>query len=319
MINSRRRLAAAFAITLAASAVGIGAASAVDDTKEIRQSDFISGLSDTRSAGSYDFLEEGLIIQTKDASGQAKVAEYYAPRTAGALPASGSYTWHGTPGSPDSPLGQPGAQIVFDTDAVAGNPGSYNVLVGEQVYSDNAPGADLTDWWYTGGNAKATTNGITCPSTTGGSGTDCHGTLAEWKTAVPDAKLTALGFSMGSGVKGDGVLREQKFGADQYIFTNEATTAPAQGSVDPAGTTSVTQHGRMTRYDMSTAAIPAGSDQGTLPKFKVTVNNGKRDMQTPAAGTTGQYWYYCPPRYKCVIKVFTDGVENTDQRVTVNK
>ena len=33
------------------------------------------------------------------------------------------------------------------------------------------------------------------------------------------------GFSLGSGVKGDGVLRSQSYGGDEYIFTDEEATA----------------------------------------------------------------------------------------------
>ena len=44
---------------------------------------------------------------------------------------------------------------------------------------------------------------------------------------MPNAKVLAYGFSLGSGVKGDGVLRSQTFGGEEYIFTDEAETAPA--------------------------------------------------------------------------------------------
>ena len=43
------------------------------------------------------------------------------------------------------------------------------------------------------------------PSHTGGSGSANHGTLDQWRDAFPDAQVKAFGFSLGSGVKGDGV------------------------------------------------------------------------------------------------------------------
>ena len=78
---------------------------------------------------------------------------------------------------------------MFDKDQTTGNSNDDNILVGEQVYSTNPAGQPLTDWWYTGGTAKAATRGITCPSTTGGSGSDCHGTLAQWAAALTTAKV----------------------------------------------------------------------------------------------------------------------------------
>ena len=63
--------------------------------------------------------------------------------------------------------------VVMNSDCslsgrpTAARPFSFNVLVGEQVYSTNSPGQDLTDWWYTGGQTRATARGITCPSPEG--------------------------------------------------------------------------------------------------------------------------------------------------------
>ena len=61
--------------------------------------------------------------------------------------------------------------------------------------------------------------------TTGGSGSDCHGTLAQWAAALTTAKLTAGGFSIGSGVQGDGVVRAVNLGATSYVFTDAPKAA----------------------------------------------------------------------------------------------
>lgn len=204
-------------VALAGVALMQGSASADLTTADVRQADFLPALSDTRATGSYDFLEEGLRVRTQGATSTDKVAEYVA--LTGALPASGALDWTGT-------AAQPGAQVVFDTDSDRANAGSFNALVGEQVYSTGAPGTALTDWWYTGGSARAASRGITCPSTTGGSGSDCHGTLAQWAEALPAAEVYAGGFSLGSGVQGQGVLRSVSFGDTEYVFTDrEAPTA----------------------------------------------------------------------------------------------
>ena len=178
----QRSLCAALAIGVAGlvagglSAVPASAATVV----QVRPADLVTSLSDVRSAGHYDFLAEGIHVKTDDATSNAKVALYF-PVT-GAIPTTGSLEWYGT-------TDQPGAQIVFDKDQTTGNNNDNNILVGEQFYSTNPAGQPLTDWWYTGGTAKAVTRGITCPSTTGGSGSDCHGTLAQWAAALTTAKV----------------------------------------------------------------------------------------------------------------------------------
>ena len=112
--------------------------------KQVRQSDFIAALKDTRSAGHFEFLTEGLHVWTDDTSSQAKVAEYF-PVT-GALPSTSRWTgWSGS-----APLRQPGVQIVFDVDATTGNGNDFNMLVGEPVYGVDGSG-NVTDWWLTNG------------------------------------------------------------------------------------------------------------------------------------------------------------------------
>ena len=194
------------------SAVPASAATVV----QVRPADLVTSLSDVRSAGHYDFLAEGIHVKTDDATSNAKVALYF-PVT-GAIPTSGSLEWFGT-------TNQPGVNIVFDKDQTTGNSNDDNILVGEQIYSTNPAGQPLTDWWYTGGTAKAVPRGITCPSTTGGSGSDCHGTLAQWAAALTTAKVTAGGFSIGSGVQGDGVLRAVNLGQNSYVFTDAPKAA----------------------------------------------------------------------------------------------
>jgi hypothetical protein len=205
---------AAAGLAVAATALAVSPAQAATVT-QVRTNDLVTSLNDVRSAGHYNFLAEGVHVKTDDLSSQSKVALYF-PMT-GDLPTSGSMEWYGT-------VNQPGAQIVFDKDQTTGNNNDYNVLVGEQVYSTGAAGQPLTDWWYTGGTTKAATNGITCPSTTGGSGSDCHGTLAQWATALTTERVYAGGFSLGSGVQGDGVVRAVNIGETSYTFTSTAKT-----------------------------------------------------------------------------------------------
>ena len=61
------------------------------------------------------------------------------------------------------------------------------------------------------------------PSHTGGSGSDNHGTLDQWRTAFPDAVVQAFGFSLGSGVLGDWTINSIAFAGDTYTFAAAVT------------------------------------------------------------------------------------------------
>jgi hypothetical protein len=303
--HPKRTAAAVLALALATSVGFAVAAQGAPVDHDVRQSDFIPALSDTRATGHYDFLKEGVRLYTEGATSTDKAAEYFDIGTS--MPASGAYDWYGT-------TDQPGAQIVFDADQDTTNTNNYNVLVGEQVYSANAPGGELTDWWLTGpggdGQVRAAANGYTCPQTSGGSGSNCHGTLAEWKAAVPNAKVLAGGFSLGSGVQGDGVLRSLSFGEDRYVFTDLApVTEPTPDPVvNPAGTVVRSVYKRTILFQLKTAAIPEGSQAGTLPVFKVTSTDSTTTGQTPAPGTTGYYTNTCPLRTTCTYKAYKNNV-----------
>jgi hypothetical protein len=260
-------IAAAALVSLAPAAHAV-----TTHTVTVRPGGFdTQGLADTRSAGHVEFLKDGLHVWTDDASSEAKAAEYIDVPAQG-LPDSAKLTWYGT-----SP--QPGSQIVFDADgdtSTAAN--NFNVLVGEPIY-DNG-----NDYWYTGGLVKATSRGVTCPETTGGSGSDCHGTLAQWQQALPDANVYAVGFSLGSGIKGDGVIHDIQVGNTDYQFTS----APAVTKVPVTGTATANEvvRPRVTTLNLAFATDALGANQaaGKQLTFKVT-DNGElvfRDTMGPA-------------------------------------
>ena len=99
----------------------------------------------------------------------------------------------------------------------------------------------------------------------------------------------AYGFSLGSGVKGDGVLRAQTYGDNEYIFTDEENAAP----VTPEAHTQskpVTASGswnnanRVARFTMDSATIPANdTGRGTKVRWAIFVNG----TQATAARTAG--------------------------------
>jgi hypothetical protein len=55
---------------------------------------------------------------------------------------------------------------------------------------------------------------------------------------------------------------------------------------------------------MKTAPIPAGSQAGTLPYFRVTSTDSTQTLQTPAPGTTAYYTNTCPKKTTCTYKAY---------------
>jgi hypothetical protein len=162
--------------------------------------DFNPALSDTRDTGHYEVSGTGLHIWTEGTSGTDKVAEYVDTNTALASVGEPSLEVTNTGGG-----GVPGFQLVVDFDNDGKNDG---ILVGETVYGN--------DWWASSGSKQFVKD--RAPSHIGGSGSDNHGTLAEWRTAFPNAQVTAFGFSLGSGVKGDLVLNAINFAGNRHTF-----------------------------------------------------------------------------------------------------
>ena len=94
--------------------------------------------------------------------------------------------------------------------------GPDGILVGE-------PGAYGDDWWLSNGSKQFVKDDA--PSHTVGSGSANHGTLDQWRDAFPDAVVQAFGFSLGSGVKGDGVITAIDFAGTTYTFAEHVVLA----------------------------------------------------------------------------------------------
>jgi hypothetical protein len=254
-----------FAIPAAVIALGLVAAASpahAVTVKQIRQSDFIAALKDTRSAGHFEFLSEGLHVWTDDATSNAKVAEYF-PVT-GALPATSKMDWLGVDIVGVRP--QPGVQIVFDVDGTTGNGNDYNILVGEPVYGTDASG-NVTDWWLTTGSSAAAK--AAAPLTTGGSGSGWHGSLSQWKAALPSARMLAGGFSLGSGALNNGVIRSITYGDTEYVFTD----TPAVVTKDVTGTvTSKVRKNLKAKVTLTTDKLPTGITQGKALTWTIKVD-----------------------------------------------
>ncbi|GAB3037769.1 hypothetical protein GCM10027052_15880 [Parafrigoribacterium mesophilum] len=197
-------LAVGLALTLAgpAQAATTDAAGAPAEATIYVPSDFVAGLSDTRATGHYEVAGTGLHIWTEGATGTDKVAEYVATDIPLADVGEPSLDYTATDGATP-----PGFQLVvdFDGDGVADG-----ILVGETVYGN--------DWWLSNGAAKFAKDAA--PSHETGSGSSNHGTLDQWRAVFPEAEVQAFGFSLGSGVLGDGVLNAINFAGTHYTFAH---------------------------------------------------------------------------------------------------
>ena len=198
--------------------------------------DFVPSLSDTRSAGHYEVQGTGLHIYTTDATREAKVAEYVATTTALASVGEPKLNFTNTTSG-----GIPGFQLVVDFN----NDGSPDgILVGE-------PGAYGNDWWLSNGSA-AFVKALAPSHDPNGYGSANHGTLEAWRAAFPTATVRAFGFSLGSGVKGDGVLNSIDFAGTNYTFAMSVV---------------LKNKAECKNGGWATSDIPVFTDQGQCVKF----------------------------------------------------
>jgi hypothetical protein len=188
--------ALALALTVLVSPATAGAAGS--DVIYV-EDDFVAALSDTRATGHYEVDGTGLRIWTEGSTSTDKVAEYVATAKPLAVVGEPSLDYTNESG------GVPGFQLYVDFDDDGSTDG---ILIGEPTYQG--------DWWLNNAAKQFAKDGA--PSHTGGSGSANHGTLTQWRAAFPDAVVTAFGFSLGSGVKGDGVIDAIDFAGTRYTF-----------------------------------------------------------------------------------------------------
>jgi hypothetical protein len=199
-----RRLIAGSTLALGL-ALGLTSPAAAADPAGVIQvpSDFNPAYSDTRATGHYEVVGTGLRLWTESNGSTDKVAEYIDTATPLADVGEPSLDWTQTTGTLP-----PGMQLGVDFDADGTADG---ILVGESVYNG--------DWWLN--NAAADFVKLGAPSHTGGSGSANHGTLDQWRAAFPQAQVVSFGFSLGSGVLGDGVLNAITFAGTRYTFAED--------------------------------------------------------------------------------------------------
>lgn len=170
--------------------------------------------SETRATGHNDFGAEGVRVYTEGATSTDKAAGYFAVNTPLADVGEPSMDVVASSGNL-----LPSTQLVVDFD----NDGSPDgILVGEPKYAD---GSNLygDNWWASNGSKQFVKDDA--PSHGGGFGSDNNGTLDQWRTNFPDAKVLNSGWSLGSGVKGDATIYSISLGSDNYFFSAAPTAA----------------------------------------------------------------------------------------------
>lgn len=199
-------------IVLGTAALAIGLATALAGPAQAAgpavihvPSDFDHSLTDTRATGHYQVVGSGLRVWTEGATSTDKVAEYVdtdVPLADVGEPALNLV---------NNGVGTvaPGFQLVVDVD---GDGSADGILVGEPTFYGH-------DWWASNGSAQFVKDGA--PSHTGGSGSDNHGTLDQWRTAFPHAQVVAFGFSLGSGVHGDWTITSIDVAGTRYTFAKD--------------------------------------------------------------------------------------------------
>lgn len=169
--------------------------------------------------GHYELVDNGLHIWTESNTGQDVVEA----STDLVVPFS-SITSAGINYTPNSGAYPPGVFVWLDTDSDGNWDGA---IIYEPVYGGN--------WWLS--NASLQHMRTNAPHTGGGSGSPYYGTLAEWSAAYPNAQTLWVGFTLGSGVQGDGVVHSMYFGCHVYTFGLPGAPLPEAALPPVAGFT----------------------------------------------------------------------------------
>jgi hypothetical protein len=300
---------------------------------QLRSEDLLTAYGDVESQGHVQFAADGLSVVT-DAftpatAGQSKAQEFW---DSSSIPLADAgepqLNWLGT----DI---KPGINLVVDLDGDSttsmysghGYNGGDAILVGEDAYKT---GDGTPVWWAT--NSSVLSNGA--PSTDPlGNGSARHGTLDEWRTLYPHAKVVAEGFSLGSGARGSGVITSETLGANVYSFTAKdapvtppavPTTAPSNVKVAATTTTSVTvgwddlagagtytvyRNGLAVGTTHDTSFTVGGLHLNTGYAFTVAAGQGYTDLvgphSAPVTGRTQNVVLAAPTGLKVVSKTAT--------------
>jgi hypothetical protein len=189
-----------------------------------------------------------------------------------------------------------GSQSVIDFD---GDGSVDGILVGEPAYGG-------ADFWLPG-NSAAQFVKDGAPDTSGGSGSEWHGTLAQWSTAFPNAKYVQCGYSLGSGAWGDLEIKSMTFGDTEFHFSN---IAPPPTQVAPVGHVSETHACRTITVSENVDALgPNQVAQPATVAFRILDNGVQVQSVALAPGQSATYTNTYPKNSKHRIKILQNGVQ----------
>ncbi len=133
----------------------------------------------------------------------------------------------------------------------------------------------------------------------------------------PRAKVYAGGFSLGSGVKGDGVVRAVNLGDTSYVFTE----TPAVVTKDVTGTvTAKVKKHRVAKLTLTADALPAGTTQGKALSWTIVVDGKTVASFNQSAGQVSKLGYEFKKHtgtHKVVV--LKNGVKSATVKVKTDK
>lgn len=168
-------------------------------------------LRNTRATGHNKLVSSGLHVWTEGTTSTDKAAGYYPVNFNLSSAKDFNLSWNGSANTP-------GGQLVVDLN---NNGVADGILVVEPIYGGNI-------WLSERG--LTTADGIDLNSlplataSAGSDGGDYSGTFNDWLALFPNAKVMNIGYSLGSGLLGDGIISNIKVNGTNYSFID--TTAP---------------------------------------------------------------------------------------------
>lgn len=268
------------------------------------------GLDDTRSAGHNAITGDGIHVYTDDATSNAKATGYlpvnYPLSGNGSQTIAQSMEW-----TQNSGTVAPGLQLVVDFN----NDGVYDgILVGESVYGNN--------WWLTNGSQSFVKDAA--PHTGGGNGSNWFGTINDWLTAFPAAQVKYVGYSLGSGVHADGLIKSMTFGCTQYRFDGVAPATPVLTT--PGNNTYSTTNdfyfkwnavSDASHYEIQYSTNPAVNGDGSFQNVQWTGDYQHIQPTAPQARSVGASgtWYW---QVRSVDAAGNTSVWTTPWKVTID-
>ncbi|MEH3033036.1 MAG: Ig-like domain repeat protein [Aeromicrobium erythreum] len=227
-----RRAGIASCVAALSSTALLVAPAAHADTRVV-SSDLVD-LSETRATGHNDFLDDGVRVWTEGSTSTDKAAGYFDVGVDLADAGEPSMEWVARNNNGGSNV-KPSVQLRVDFDADGTIDGT---LVGEPTYANGSP-LYGDNWWLTNGSKAFAKD--QAPSHSGGYGSTNNGTLDQWRDVFPDARILQSGWSLGSGVKGDGVIYGITVGDRQHLFEKGAERTSEvlyESDIDLSGTRS---------------------------------------------------------------------------------